>query len=63
MQGCCHMRGHTAYMVEWVGMVVGRYVTDVQGRRSDGGHKVVQRALGDGVLPPPPRMCAPPCQV
>ena len=36
-------------MVGWVGMVVGRYVTEVQGRRSDGGHMVVQKTIGERV--------------
>ena len=31
------------YMVECEEMVGGPYVTDVQGRRSDGGHMVVQK--------------------
>ena len=42
-------RGHNVYMVEWVGIVAGRHVTDVQGRRSDGGHIMVQKTLGERV--------------
>ena len=41
-------------------MVGGPYVTDVQGRRSDGGHMVVQKTIGErvrlrrpGGVPPP----------
>ena len=45
-------------------MVVGRYVTEVQGRRADGGHVVVQRTLCERARPPPPRRCSIPlCQV
>ena len=37
------------YMVECEEMVGGPYVTDVQGRRSDGGHMVVQKTIGERV--------------
>ena len=35
-------------MVWYVAMVVGRYVADVQGRRSDGVHGVAQGTFGGG---------------
>ena len=36
-------------MVECEEMVGGPYVADVQGRRSDGGHMVVQKTIGERV--------------
>ena len=52
-------RGHNVYMVERVGIVGGRYVTDVQGRRSDGGDIVVQKTRGERVRLRRPA-CVPP---
>ena len=39
-------------------MVVDRYVTEGQQRRSDAGEVVVQTTLCERVRPPPPRRCA-----